>query len=244
MPEHTTRPRLICLPYAGGSTHIFQPWQRLFGGRIDIVAPVLPGRGARMLQDPLSCVGDLVVWLQRELGDALTGDYALWGHSMGAVLSYELARARADQGLPQPRHVFVSGRLPPHRPRRRDLYHLADDATLIARLTRLGGTPPEILADQDLMEILLPMLRADVAVCEKYVWAPDRVPLRVPITVIGGDQDPEVPLADLPAWCDCSEGDVRIIHMTGHHFFLHDQVGAIARILERTLLPVDQGIEV
>ncbi len=242
MPDHAPRPRLICLPYAGGSAHIFQSWQRLLDGKIDIVAPVLPGRGARLLQDPLSRIEDLLVWLQCELGDVLTGDYALWGHSMGAMLSYELARARVDQGLPQPRHLFVSGRLPPHRPRRRDQYHLADDNALIERLTLMGGMPPEVLADADLMEMLLPMLRADVAVCETYAWTPDRVPLQVPITVIGGDHDPEVPLADLPAWRDCSRGDVRIIAMAGHHFFLHDQVGAIAEILVRTLQPLDQRI--
>jgi medium-chain acyl-[acyl-carrier-protein] hydrolase len=243
MPEHAPRPRLICLPYAGGSAHIFQPWRQLLGNDIDVVAPVLPGRGARLLQDPLSRIEDLIAWLQCELGDALAGDYALWGHSMGAMLSYELARARVDQGLPQPRHLFVSGRLPPHRPRRRDQYHLAADDALIARLTSMGGMPPEVLANTELMEMLLPMLRADVAVCETYAWVPDRVPLRVPMTVMGGDRDPEVPLADLLAWRDCSQGEVRIIPMVGHHFFLHDQVHAIAEVLTRTLLPHGRGIE-
>lgn len=240
MPKHAPRPRLICLPYAGGNAHIFQPWLQLLGGRMELIAPVLPGRGARMLQTPLSSVQDLVTWLQRELGDALTGDFSLWGHSMGAMLAYELARAQMDQALPQPRHLFVSGRLPPHLPRRRDQYHLADDSALTARLTGLGGMSPEVLADADLMEMLLPTLRADVTVCETYVWAPDRIPLQVPITVIGGDRDPEVPLGDLSAWRDCSQGDVRVIPLAGHHFFLHDQVNTIADILEKTLLAMSQ----
>jgi len=237
MPAQASRPRLICLPYAGGSHHTFAPWQRLLSDRIEIVAPVLPGRGPRLLDPPLSRLPALVDWLLGALRDALHGDFSFWGHSMGALLSYELTRALVSRGLPQPRHLFVSGRLPPHRPRRRDRYHEADDATLVGRLTEMGGTPPEILADAELMEMLLPMLRADFAVCETYVWTPEPVPLRVPVTAIGGDCDPDVPLADLPAWQERTTGPVRIVAMDGHHFFLHDQVDAIGALIADTLAP-------
>ena len=228
-------PRLICLPYAGGGHHVFQPWAKALESRVALVRPVLPGRGSRIHQEPLSSVDALVAWLRRELQNDCVGNFAIWGHSMGALLGYEICRSLAADGGPSPSHLFVSGRLPPHRPRRRDRYHLASDAELIARLTELGGTPPEILADHDLISLLLPMLRADMTVCETYTWQPDRRPLHLPIMVIGGDADPDVPIEDLPAWQDCTLGAVRSVVMPGGHFFLHEHVQALSALFAESL---------
>lgn len=229
------RPRLICLPYAGGGPHIFQPWITSLKSRVELICPVLPGRGARIFETPLTSVEAVVDWLRRELEIELRGPVGIWGHSMGALLGYELCRSLVADGLPTPKHLFVSGRLPPHRPRRRDRYHLSADAELIARLTELGGTPAEVLGDHDLMSLLLPMVRADVTICETYEWRTDERPLDLPVTVIGGDADPEVPSADLSAWQDCTCGPVRNLDMRGGHFFLYENVDGLSALFADTL---------
>lgn len=226
--------KLICLPYAGGSSYVFTPWQRALAGRVDVIAPELPGRGTRMLEPALDRLDDVVAWLRRESRDVLAGDYALWGHSMGALLGYELARALEADGAAPPRHFFASGARPAYLPRHAEQYHRLDDAALIGRLGQLCGTPDEVLQDAELMAMLLPSLRADFAVCETYTWRDAPLP-RLPITAIGGDLDEEVPLASLHGWRRCTQGDVRVLAMHGNHFFLREHVDALATLIAATL---------
>lgn len=228
-------PRLVCLPYAGGGQHIFQPWVSALKSRVEVVCPLLPGRGSRTFEPALTSVASQVDWLRRNLKPQWHGRVAIWGHSMGALLGYELCRALAEDGLDPPVHLFASGRLPPHRPRRLDQYHLADDDGLIARLHELGGIHPEVLADRDLMSLLLPTIRADVTACETYRWPPDRAPLNVPVTVIGGDADPDVPANDLAAWRELTLAPCRIEVLAGGHFFINDHVERLADLFVDTL---------
>ena len=227
------RPRLICLPYAGGTQYAFLPWQQLLHEHIEVIAPELPGRGRRLAEAPITELHAMVAWLRRELRDVLCGDYALWGHSMGALLAYELARAI---DVP-PNHMFLSAALPPHRSRHAEQYHTLDDAGLTQRLARMNGTPAEVLADRELMALLLPTLRADFALCETYTWraGPD-VP-RTPLTIVGGDRDPHVALPLLDGWRSYSSGAVRLLSMAGDHFFLRQQVDALGRLFVDTLAP-------
>jgi medium-chain acyl-[acyl-carrier-protein] hydrolase len=225
--------KLVCLPYAGGNHYAFTPWQRALAGRLDVIAPELPGRAARMAQPALARLDDVVAWLRREYRDALGGDYALWGHSMGALIAYELARALEADGAP-PRHLFVSGALPPHLARHAERYHDLGDAALIGKLARLAGTPDEVLANAELMAMLLPSLRADFAVCETYAWRDAPLP-SVPVTAIGGEADVDVPLSQLHAWRRATRGDVRVLAMPGNHFFLREQVDALATLFATTL---------
>ncbi|WP_158601735.1 thioesterase II family protein [Solilutibacter pythonis] len=230
------RPKLICLPYAGGSQYVFTPWIQALEGRIDVIAPELPGRGRRIMEAPKTRLRDVVHWLSNELHDVLHGDFALWGHSMGALLAYELARTLAANERAMPRHLFLSGARPPQLPRHTERYHELDDAALASKLSQMNGTPVEVLADSDLMALILPTVRADFAICETYHWHPDPHTLHVPMTVIGGDQDPDIPVAKLQGWRSCTNGPVSIIEMAGHHFFLRDQVEAITDVLVETLI--------
>lgn len=232
--QNTTR--LICLPYAGGSAQVFAPWQAALQGQLELVAPELPGRGRRIMEAPFSRLSELVDWLMIELDDQLAGDFSLWGHSMGALLAYELTRAIGRRGGRAPRHLFVTGALPPRYPRHAELYHRLDDDALIARLAAMNGTPAEILADRELMSILLPGIRADFSVCETYAWNPLGAALRVPITAIGGDRDPDIALEKLQGWRGCTDGATRVLGMAGDHFFLRDHVDAIAALLLDTLV--------
>lgn len=228
--------RLICLPYAGGSSQVFAPWQAALQGQIELVTPELPGRGRRMMDAPFSRLSELVDWLMIELNDRLAGDFSLWGHSMGALLAYELTRAIARRGGRAPRHLFVTGALPPRYPRHAELYHRLDDDALIAKLASMNGTPAEILADRELMSILLPAIRADFSVCETYAWNPLGGALHVPITAIGGDRDPDIAVEKLHGWRGCSDGPTRVLSLSGDHFFLRDHVDAIAGLFIDTLV--------
>lgn len=229
-------PRLICLPYAGGSRQVFAPWQSALQRRIELVTPELPGRGHRIMEPPLNRLADVVDWLMVELGDHLTGDFSLWGHSMGALLAYELSHAVKRRTGQQPRHLFVTGALPPPFRRRADAYRHLDDEELIASLALMNGTPPEVLANRELMALLLPSIRADFAVCETYAWNPRPDMLQVPITVVGGDCDPDIALEKLQGWRTCTHGETRVIDMKGDHFFLRNHVNTLAELFVETLL--------
>ena len=227
--------KLICFPYAGGTQYVFAPWQRALHGRLDVIAPELPGRGVRMAKPAIDRLADLVAWLRRELRDTLTGDYALWGHSMGALAAYELARSLHADGQPLPRHLFVTGARPPYLLRDAERCHELDDDALIDKLSRMAGTPPQVLANRELMALLLPSLRADFAVCETYAWQEEPMLPDLPITVVGGDRDPDVLPTQLPGWRRCTQGPVRVMTMTGDHFFLRDQVDALRDLFVETL---------
>ncbi|BAV98040.1 thioesterase II family protein [Lysobacter enzymogenes] len=228
-------PRLICFPYAGGSWHAFAPWQAALQGQLEVVAPELPGRGHRIGDAPFSRLPALVDWLLDELDAQLADDFSLWGHSMGALLAYEVARALERRGRRAPRHLFVTGALPPRHPRHAELYHSLGDDELIAKLAAMSGTPPEVLQDRELMQILLPFVRADFAVCETYAWDPREAALRMPITAIGGDRDPDIAIDLLHGWRDCTRAGVRVLSMSGDHFFLREHVAALAEVFTRTL---------
>jgi medium-chain acyl-[acyl-carrier-protein] hydrolase len=160
--------------------------------------------------------------------------YALFGHSMGALLSFELARELRRQGLPAPRHLFVSGRRAPHLPPARRGLHLLPDGEFLEELRRLEGTPAEFFAEAELVQLALPALRADFELCDAYVYAPDS-PLACPVTALGGTSDPGVAADDLDAWREHTTGDFRRHLLPGGHFYLLDAGPALAGLIAHEL---------
>ena len=226
---------LICLPYAGGSQHIFQPWRDTLEQFINIVTPELPGRGSRIFESPIDRLPELTEWLFEETRERLAGDYALWGHSMGGLLAFEFARSVRRRGFAQPVHLFVSGALPPDLPRHDIDYHRLDDAGLVEKLMEMGGTPEAVLRSRELMELFLPTIRADFAVCETYSWHDDEEGLSVPITVLGGDADMGVPSQALQGWTRFTSGRTDVQVLNGGHFFLRDHVEVLSGIILQRL---------
>lgn len=146
-----------------------------------------------------------------------------FGHSMGALIAYELTRHLVERGSPLPVHLFASGRAAPHLEPRRANRAQMTDAEFVAELRRLNGTPRAVLDNPELLEIVLPILRGDFALYEAYSPPVDRVPLQVPITAFGGLQDQDVSTRDLEAWASHTD-DFRGVHMfPGDHFFLQVQ---------------------
>jgi len=228
-------PRLICFPYAGGNRHVFAPWQAALQGQVNLVAPELPGRGRRIMEPAFNRVREVVDWLMIELRDHLSGDFSLWGHSMGALLAYELSRELERQAGNQPRHLFVTAALPPGVPRRAEPIHSLDDDAFIDKLAQMNGTPDGVLSDRELMAALMPCIRADFAVCETHAWTPQAETLHVPITAIGGDRDQHIALEELAGWRNCTSAETRVFGMKGDHFFLRDHVEGLTELFIDTL---------
>lgn len=224
--------QLFCLPHAAAGASAYWDWVPLLAPDVDVVPIQLPGRESRYKEPLRRSVFDLAGELIKPLAGRLGPDFALFGHSMGAMLAYEVTRALAARGT-APRHLFVSGQRAPHlEPARRDT-HLLPDPELLAVMEKLEGTSPEVLAHPELVDFLLPVMRADLEVCETYNHSHSE-PLPVPITVLGGLSDPSVSTEQMRAWRDVTSAGFSAEFFPGGHFYLHalrDEV--IAALLAR-----------
>jgi surfactin synthase thioesterase subunit len=195
------------------------------------------------LREPaLTSVSALVQALLPALQPHLDLPFAFFGHSMGAVLSSELARALQDQGMPGPRHLFVSGRRPAHWPNPDPLLHILSDAEFVSEIQRrYGGIPPEVAEHEELLSLLLPSLRADITALETHTPPPTRAPLACPISVFGGTDDPLTPREHLDGWRSETSGPFRVRVLPGDHFYLQAQRDVLLGDLAATLAPLLAG---
>jgi surfactin synthase thioesterase subunit len=225
--------RLFCFPFAGGSPTTFATWPERLPG-VDVRPVHLPGRGNRRHEPAFHDVEAIVRALGPALVPLLDRPFAFFGHSMGAVLAFEVARYLRRHRFRQPMHLFVSGHRAPHIPD--DTGPLPDvtDAALMAWLRAKGGTPPEVLQEPGLMALVLPVLRADRSVCASYVHAPES-PLACAITVFGGVDDEESAPGFLEAWRTHTVRGTRLKKFPGGHFFLHAYAGALLAEIGATL---------
>ncbi|MBW4698404.1 MAG: alpha/beta fold hydrolase [Aphanocapsa lilacina HA4352-LM1] len=236
-PNPRARLRLFCFPYAGGAAHVFRTWPDRLSEALEVGAFELPGHGARLMEVPFSELAALV----RAAAAALIPDWdrpvALFGHSMGALIAFELARLLQREHHLIPVHLFVSARRAPQMVSIADglPLHRLSDGELIERLRRLNGTPRAALADAELMALMLPTLRADFAVCETYAYTSD-TPLPCPITALGGLQDPEVSSGELEGWQEQTQAAFARYLLPGDHFYLHTSQTLLLQVLEQQLL--------
>ena len=222
--EHLSRApkpslRLFCFPYAGGTADVYRSWQRWFSPEIDLCLVHLPGRGRRMAETAFTRVKALVNAVAPVIASEIQAPYALYGHSMGALISFELARELVRRHRTGPEHLFVSGRRAPTWPDPDPpTYHLPHDQ-FIAELKRLKGTPEEVLDHPELMELFLGLLRADFEMVDTYEFEPGSL-LSCPITVYGGLSDEHVPAESCRAWSEQTSGVCRTRMVQGDHFFV------------------------
>ncbi len=219
--------RLFCLPYAGGSAAAYRDWHDLAPPGIQVCPLELPGRGGRILEPPMTGLPQLAGALAEALAPHLDRPFALFGHSMGGLLAFELTRTLRRRRRPLPAHLFVSAAAAPDVPRTRPPVHQASDADVVGELRTLGGTPRELLEDEELMSLMLPTIRADFAALETYRYRPEP-PLPVPLTVLGGADDALVPPTDLAGWRRQTDVDAGVRLLPGGHFFLHPGAGVMA----------------
>ncbi|MET8007488.1 thioesterase II family protein [Nonomuraea glycinis] len=232
---------LYCLPHAGGAASAFRQWQRKLPGVA--VQPVqLPGRESRHRQPPYRLMEPLV----SDLADAVLADvalsaaghrYALYGHSLGGLVAFELVREVRRRGGPEPVHLFVSGSDAPHI--------TYEDGPPVSGMTRgevvgllrkLGGTPEWLLADQGALEMILPAVQADFTVKETYRYTPEP-PLAVPISVLPSGSDPRVAPEKVAAWREQTAREFALHPFDGGHFAVFEQADRTRAIVAEALRP-------
>lgn len=230
--------RLFCLPYAGAGASIYRTWAKQLPAQIELCAIQLPGRESRFKEAPPTRIKPLVQTLVPLLQPYLDVPFALFGHSMGALLGFELTRELRNQNCPSPVHLFVSGFNAPQLPDLKPPIHRLPDAQFIEKIKELGGTDNE-MQDTKLMEQFLPALRADFAILETYFYA-NKPPFEFPITAFGGLEDRRISQEQLAAWDKQTKGDFTLQMFAGDHFFLHsaqrELLRAISQKLETKLL--------
>ena len=234
--------RLFCLPYAGGGAAVFRSWGAALGDTVEVCAVQPPGREARIGEPAYKRMGPLVAALAAAIEAHLDRPFAFYGHSMGALIAFELARHLRRTGRPQPVRLLLAAYRAPQLPNPNiKIYHLPDE--VLKAVLHTDGTPARILANDELMRAALPTLRADFELCDTYEYAPEE-PLACPLTVFGGAEDVRVSAADLQGWREHSAIACSIIRLPGGHFFVHsaqDQLLAeVARHL-RGDLAVGEG---
>jgi medium-chain acyl-[acyl-carrier-protein] hydrolase len=232
--------KLFCFPYAGGTAAIYRNWADLLGSMAQVIPVELPGRGARLKEPPFVSMPPLVEALAEVMLPLLDSPFAFFGHSMGAVIAFELARRLRRRNEPEPRALFVSGRQAPQVPDPDPItYNLPKDE-FIAELSRLDGTPKDVLEHVELMELMLPLLRADFQVIQTYEYHAEP-PLRCPIRVYGGLQDHDVPRDLLQPWEEQTRSGFALHMLPGDHFFIRSSqptlLGLLARELTRLVNP-------
>lgn len=225
-----TAPRLVCLPHAGGSASYYFPFSAALSPTAQVLAVQYPGRQDRRSDPSLSSVPELAEAVYGALADVPDlGEFAMFGHSMGAVLAFEVARLLEQRLGIQPERLFVSGRRAPSRVRHERAHTLNDDG-LVAELTTLDGTDSRLLADPEMRELLLPMIRSDYRAIETYRCDPGAT-VSSPISVLTGDADPRTSIEEARDWRQHTSADCTVREFSGGHFFLNDHQPEIAKFI-------------
>ncbi len=236
-PAATPAPmRLFCFPFAGANPNYFLPWRKLLAPQLELRIGVLPGHGPRWSEPPIDDLAHLVAELAAAVAEVSDRPFAFFGHSVGALVAFEVARRLRHEGLQGPASLWVSAAEGPQtRSLRRHLHELAD-AELVHALGDYNGTSPELLADTELMQLLLPGLRADFALNERYRYRPD-APLDTPIHLLRSDRDPYVSASGAAGWVLETSAGLREYVYTGDHFFIEEHRDAVIDLLKAGCVP-------
>lgn len=225
---------VFCLPYAGGGASVFRSWLGALGPGAQAVPVQLPGRESRHREAPAERLRDLVVALADVIAAHTGRPYALFGHSMGATIGYELAAELAARGRPAPRVLFVSAACAPHLRRLRADAHELDEAEFTANVTRLGGTSARLLDDPAFAEFYLPLMRADLRLVATYRRSAT-AHLLPRISAFGGTEDDAVEPEAVLAWRGYARQRFTSRLLPGDHFFLHPLREALTRAVAADL---------
>jgi len=231
-----SKTKLYCFPYAGGSaSSIYSKWKNHLKDSIELCPIELAGRGKRFsvpfYNDLDEVVEDVYSIIEADIKSGV--DYAFYGHSFGSILSYELAHKINEKGLNPPKHLFFSGNKAPHRREYKNI-HLLPDEEFIQEIIDFGGTPKELLEEKELLNLFLPLLRADFKVNESYQYKDRGTKLDCNITVINGKGD-DMTITDITEWNLHTTGNSKFYMFDGGHFFINDKTQDIITIINHTL---------
>jgi medium-chain acyl-[acyl-carrier-protein] hydrolase len=233
-PNPQARLRLFCFPYAGSGASMFRTWSDGLPADVEVCPVQFPGRGTRLMETPFTQLSLLVEGLAQALVPLMDKPFGFFGHSLGALVGFELARQLRRQSAVQPVCLFVSADRAPQIPHRDRPIHALPDGEFLAELRRLNGIPGKVLEDMELMQVMLPILRADFAVYETYVYATEPQ-LDCPISSFGGLHDHRVSRGDLEAWRSQTNASFSLQMFPGDHFFLNTTPSLLLEALSQVL---------
>lgn len=224
LPSIRSRPhaesRLFCLPYAGTGAAVYAGWQRELPASVEVVAIHLPGREERLRESSFRRLDPLLDALAEVLTQCLDLPYAFYGHSLGGWIAYYLTQRFARTGEKLPAHLFLGASRAPHLPNPHPPIHALPRNQLAEHVSRrYGYIPPAILADRELMDIVVPIIQADMELLETVEHRPAD-PLAVPISAFAGETDGEITFADVAAWREHTRSRFSCEPLPGDHFFL------------------------
>lgn len=226
--------KMFCFPYAGGTALVFNKWADLLPSAVQVIPVELPGRGVRLKEPAHISLPPLIDELEEVIWPLLDKPFVFFGHSMGALIAFELARTLRRKYDREPHALFVSGRRAPQTPRNEPVtYNLPHDE-FIEELIKLDGTPKEVIKHADLMEMMIPLLRADFQLVQTYEYLPD-TPLRCPITIYGGLQDRHIPRELLLPWKELTSSRCWVHMLPGDHFFIRSSKAQLLKLLAHEL---------
>jgi len=233
-PNPAAKMRLFCFPYAGGGCAAFRTWANEAPREMQICPVQLPGREYRIMETPYSSLSDLIPVLAQTLRPYFDLPFTIFGHSLGALIAFELARELRRLGERSPLRLFASARRAPQiSPRKSPIHDLPHDE-FMRELRRFKGTPEEVLHNAELMELVLPALRADFRMHESYFYK-NEPPLAMPISVFGGVDDAEVRPDELEGWSVQTSIPITLKMFPGDHFFLHREQKALIEAIAQNL---------
>jgi medium-chain acyl-[acyl-carrier-protein] hydrolase len=238
LPARVSKPdarlRLFCFPYAGGSATAYRHWQEMMPPAIELLPVELPGRGARTQEQLYTRLDSLIEALGPALLPEMELPFAFFGHSMGGLIAFELARWLKNENRPLPAHLFISAKSCPDHQDEIPTAPLSD-AQLITILKDYDGTSADVLENAELMELLAPIIRADMELCDSWVSTPG-LTLECPITVFGGLNDRARPRQVLEGWKKYTTNSFRLNMFPGGHFFIQKWGRAMTEVIVRQLL--------
>jgi medium-chain acyl-[acyl-carrier-protein] hydrolase len=229
--------RLLFFPHAGGAPTFFSPWMALLGPDIEGVCVQYPGRGQRFREKSLTSIPEIVDGIVRRFNDMSSKPFAFYGHSMGGLVAFEVARRLRRMGMPTPQHLFVGSSRPPHLGLAFDPIHTLPEAEFIESLqARYGGIPTLIYQDRDILNFFMTAMRADFTAYELHRMEHED-PLPMPITAFAGTADGAVTAASMKEWAIHTDAEFELNVVPGGHFFPLSTIETLIETIRDRVIP-------
>lgn len=230
--------RVFCFPYAGGSAAVYRTWNIDFPQEIEVCAVEIPGR-IQLRTPPAQNLPELIDAILPDMEVFLDKPFVFFGHSFGAIIAYEVAKRFQQENKPLPEHLWLSSRRAPQLPlNQASTYQLDDEAFIEAMQRQYNAIPPQILNEKELLNLLLPILKADIRINEMYVGELNPV-LNIPLTIMHGLQDNSISREQLQQWSAVTSASSEILVFAGGHFFIDAERKSLTRkIVEKINLSI------
>ncbi|WP_367387264.1 thioesterase domain-containing protein [Bacillus vallismortis] len=225
---------LFCLPYAGGSETTYYQWDHYLNQSINLCPVSLKGRGKRFNEPFYECLEDAIEDIFESIKDKLKeNEYAIFGHSMGSLLAYELYYKIKKMGFHQPKHIFFSGYRSPEMKKKEIIYNLPNKQ-FKEKIIELGGIPEELVNNDDLFDVFIPVLKSDIKIVETYKYKEREDKISCGISVLNGLND-NITLENLMSWKKHTDKSFQLHHFEGNHFFINHNAENIVSLINQTL---------